>query len=153
MPHDDGLPWVRLDTKMPMNKKIIRIVSKPNGGAAAFAWVCSLSYSGLQGTNGFIGDWELHLIHCKPALAKLLCKEELWTRDDERGGYVVNDYEDYQQTRETTRMIRQSKAVGGIRGNHKKHHEGQPVRCNCDERIEAIEAGKKAPPAITVATG
>jgi hypothetical protein len=146
---DDGLAWIRLDTKMPMNKKILRLVKQANGGAAAFMWVCSLTHSGLMAADGFISDEELHLIHGKKSLATLLVKAELWERDDARGGWTINDYTDYNQTRETTRIIRQTKTAGAIRGNHKKHHEGQPVKCNCAERIEAIESGKKVPPAMS----
>ena len=40
------LPWVRLDTSMPDNPKILRMAMTPAGKAAAFVWVCSLSYSG-----------------------------------------------------------------------------------------------------------
>ena len=132
---------------MPMNPKVLRIVRQPNGGAAAFAWVCSLSYSGFQNTGGFIMDEELHLVHCKPVLARILVKNGFWSRDEERGGYHVNDYDEYNQTRETTRHIKLQKKAGGIRGNHERHHDGKPIKCNCLERIAAVEAGKMVPPA------
>lgn len=147
MAHDDSLPWVRLDAKMPMNKKIIRLVRLPGGAAAAFSWTCSLSYSGFQGSGGFIYDEELPFIHCKPAAAKMLVKANLWHRDDERGGYEVHDYSEYNQTRETTRAIKVQQKVGGITGNHKKYHDGQPIKCNCAERIAAVESGKMPPKA------
>jgi hypothetical protein len=138
MADTEALDWVRLDTNMPMNPKILRLISQPNGAAAAFAWVCSLTHSGLTTSSGFIPDEALPFIHCKKSLATLLVKNGLWTRHPEENGYIVHDYAKYNQTRETTTLIRKNKAIGGIRGNHVKA-EHAPGTCNCEERIAAIE--------------
>lgn len=141
MADTESLDWVRLDTNMPMNPKILRLVTQPNGAAAAFAWVCSLTHSGLVASSGFIPDEALPFIHCKKSHANLLVKHGLWKRDDAQGGYIVNDYAKYNQTRETTDLIRKNKAIGGIRGNHTKANHA-PGTCNCEERIAAIERGE-----------
>lgn len=49
-----GLPWVRLDTSMPDNPKLLGLLAEKDGHRAAFVWVCCLSYAGKHGTDGFI---------------------------------------------------------------------------------------------------
>jgi hypothetical protein len=49
-----GLPWVRFDTSMPDNPKILELVSMREGRAAAFVYCCGLAYSGKHGTDGFL---------------------------------------------------------------------------------------------------
>lgn len=141
MADTDALDWVRLDTNMHVQPKIIRLVQQPSGGAAAFAWVCSITHGGLVLSNGHIGPESLALVHCTKKLAGMLVAAGLWDVDEARGGWTVHDYAKYNPTRETTQMIRQSKQIGGIRGNHEKNGH-QPGTCNCEERIKAIERGE-----------
>lgn len=49
-----GLPWVRLDTSMPDNPKILGLLTERAGKGAAFVWVSCMCYSGKHGTDGFI---------------------------------------------------------------------------------------------------
>jgi len=59
------LPWIRLDTSMPDNPKILRMIDSHGvrGLAAGFVWVCGLAFSGKHGTDGLIefgfndGSW------------------------------------------------------------------------------------------------
>lgn len=138
MADTESLDWVRLDTNMPMNPKILRLVSQPNGAAAAFAWVCSLTHSGLTTSSGFIPDEALPFIHCKKSAANLLVKAGLWTRHPDNHGYIVHDYAKYNQTKETSAIIRITKKIGGIKGNHVRY-EHKPGTCDCDKRIAELE--------------
>jgi hypothetical protein len=148
MADTDSLDWVRLDTNMHVQPKILRLVSQPSGGAAAFAWVCSITHSGLVTSNGRISPETLPLIHATKKVAELLVKEKLWDLDPAGSGWVVHDYQKYNQTRETSQTIRITKKIGGIRGNHAKHkHEESGVSCDCQAKIDALTAD--LPPGFT----
>ena len=49
-----ALPWVRLDTSMPDNPKILGLLTERDGHRAAFVWICCMAYAGKHGTDGFI---------------------------------------------------------------------------------------------------
>lgn len=141
MADTDALDWVRLDTNMHVQPKILRLVSMPGGAAAAFAWVCSITHSGLVTSNGRISPETLPLIHATKKVAELLVKEKLWDPDPAGAGWIVHDYEKYNQTRETTQTIRITKKIGGIKGNHKKHgHAESGVPCDCQAKIDVLAA-------------
>jgi hypothetical protein len=94
------LAWVRLDTAMPRNQKILTLASMKDGHRAAFVYVCSLSYAGEQGTDGFIPAPALMMIHGRQADADRLCEVGLWHARS--GGWLINDWADYQQTNAET---------------------------------------------------
>lgn len=95
------LPWVRLDTAMPDNPKILALIDADRGGrAAAFVWLCSLAYSGKHGTDGFIPKAALGRINGRPADARLLVEHRLWM--DDGGGWVINGWADFQESNSET---------------------------------------------------
>lgn len=95
------LPWVRLDTSMPDNPKILHLIDgHKEGRAAAFVWLCSLAYSGKHGTDGFITKSALGRINGTPAHAKLLVAADLWK--DERVGWTIHGWADFQESNEET---------------------------------------------------
>jgi hypothetical protein len=49
-----GLPWIRLDTSMVDNPKVLGLLTETTGHRAAFVWVCCMAYAGKHGTDGFI---------------------------------------------------------------------------------------------------
>jgi hypothetical protein len=73
-----GLPWVRLDTAFPRNPKILALLEEKDGYRAALVWVCSLAYSGEQGTDGFVPRYALQHLHGRPADAEKLVIHSLW---------------------------------------------------------------------------
>lgn len=97
-----GLPWIRLDTAMPDNPKIIDLIdSHKDGMAAAFVWVCGLAYAGKHGTDGFITRSALARINGKAIHAKLLVEHRLW--DDEHGvGWTIHGWAEFQETNDET---------------------------------------------------
>lgn len=95
------LPWIRLDTAMPDNPKILHLIeSHREGMAAAFVWVCSLTYAGKHGTDGFITRSALPRINGKPIHAKLLVDHELWK--DEGVGWTLHGWAEFQEMNEET---------------------------------------------------
>lgn len=108
------LAWIRLDTAMPRNHKILTLVSMKDGQRAAFAYVCSLAYAGEQGTDGFVPEPALPMIHAKPNDVQRLLEVGLWHARP--GGYEINDWADYQQTSaETDARTKRAKAAAAAR--------------------------------------
>lgn len=92
-----GLPWVRLETALPTNPKILALV-EDKAYQAISAYVCALSYSGAQGTDGFIPRAALPFIHARKVDAARLVDVGLWL--EVAGGWDINGWHDFQPTSE-----------------------------------------------------
>lgn len=88
------LPWVRLDTSFPRNHKLLALLQEKDGYRAALVYLCSLSYSGEQGTAGFITELALPFIHGRKAHADLLVKHDFWQPCP--GGWTIHDWSQFQ---------------------------------------------------------
>lgn len=106
-----GLPWVRLDTQMPSNPKVLELVSRKQQ-AAAFAYVCSLAYAGMHGTDGYIPENALPFIHATKAVAAQLVAVGLWIPAP--GGWDINGWDEFQVSDEAARKRRERAQKGGI---------------------------------------
>ena len=96
------LPWVRLDTAMPGNAKVLHLIeSHKEGRAAAFVWVCSIAYAGEQGTDGFISRSALARCNGTALHARLLVEHQFWK--DEGIGWTIHDFNEYQMSTDETR--------------------------------------------------
>jgi hypothetical protein len=95
-----GLPWVRFDTSMPDNPKILELVSMREGRAAAFVYCCGLAYSGKHGTDGFLPAAALERINGRPADATKLISVGLWV--DVPGGWLIHGWADRQESTDET---------------------------------------------------
>src|SRR5580704_18038362 len=98
------LPWVRLDTAFPMNQKLLAMLRHKDGHRAAFVYICGLSVSGGQGTDGFISTESLPFVHGRQADADLLVEFGFWIRRP--GGWLINGWGEFQQTTEETQRRR-----------------------------------------------
>jgi len=96
-----GLSWIRLDTAWPRNPKVLALLQDKEGYRAAVVYICSLLYCGEQGTDGYIPQIGLGLIHARKSDAARLVLVGLW--HEAENGYQVNDWDDYQQTSAVTR--------------------------------------------------
>lgn len=105
-----GLPWVRLETALPTNPKVLALVE--DGAFRAFtAYICGLSYCGAQGTSGFIPRSALPFIHARRTDAVKLVEVGLWVEC--AGGWDVNGWNDFQPTSEEIerRSVKAKKAA------------------------------------------
>ena len=115
------LAWVRLDTAMPRNQKVLALTALKDGHRAAFVWLCSLSYAGEQGTDGFIPFPALAMIHGRPVDANRLVDVGLWVPMP--GGWVIHDWADYQQSNaETEKRTARAKAMAEARWSKARAH-------------------------------
>jgi len=115
-----GLPWVKMDTGLPSNPKILMLM-EDGKHRAAFAWICSIAYSGLHGTGGFITRSALPFIHARPTDAKSLVDVGLWVECV--GGWEINSYAEHQLSDEemSARKKRaQHAAMARWHGNEKE---------------------------------
>lgn len=95
-----GLPWVRLDTTLPRNHKILDLLDSRDGYRSAFVYTCALAYSGEQGTGGFIPRSALPFIHARTADMDRLVGVRLLTIDEGGGGWDIHNWSDFQLTSE-----------------------------------------------------
>lgn len=116
-----ALPWVRLDTAFPRNHKLLALLTERDGYRAALVYVCSLSYSGEQGTAGFIPDLALPFIHGRPADASRLVARGFW--DPVPGGWNVHDWDQFQAAgAEAEARSKKAQAAAYVRW-HGKHNQ------------------------------
>lgn len=114
-----ALSWVRLDTGLPDNPKILALLDAGKH-RAALVYTFSLAYAGRHETDGFIPRRALPFIHGRPADANALVEERLWHHAE--GGYQINAWEERQPTSEasTKRLadLRRASKKGGCVKNH-----------------------------------
>lgn len=111
-----GLPWIRLDTNLPMHDKIIELAGHGDRGlAAAFVYVSSLAYSGANTTDGFIAKGALPFIHGKTAHAKLLVAVRLWEPLEPRG-WSIRNYGDRNLVGAAQQAINEALSEAGKKG-------------------------------------
>jgi hypothetical protein len=110
------LPWVRLDTTFPFNPKLLAMLSEKDGHRSAFAYVCSLSYSGAQGSDGFITVEALPFVHARMADAERLARFGFWL--PQPGGWLINGWEEFQESsEESQRRRKRAQALAAARWN------------------------------------
>jgi hypothetical protein len=95
---------VRLDTGFPFNPKLLAMLRRKDGHRAALVYVCGLSISGGQGSDGFVTEESLPFIHGRNADATLLVEFGFWI--PRPGGWLINGWEEFQQSSEETQLRR-----------------------------------------------
>lgn len=99
-----ALPWIRLDTSMPDNPKILGLLTEKDGHRAAFVWVCALTYAGKHETDGFIPREAVQKINGRNAdMARLVAYELLI---ENAGGWVIRSWDEYQRSNDSTKNRR-----------------------------------------------
>ena len=104
-----GLPWVRFDCQFPSNPKVLELVAAGRH-KAAFAYVCSLAYSGSHGTDGFIPAAALPFIHASRADANHLVTVGLWVPAP--GGWLIHQWDEFQVSDDAAKARRERAQKG-----------------------------------------
>lgn len=119
--------WAKFDDRWATHPKLLAAGLEGKGlDASAICW------SAGQETDGFVPDSALPILaagHRSPRrVADRLVAAGRWTRDDERGGYVIHDYLDYNPTRAEREAEREGKRragqAGGKRSAATRSHAG-----------------------------
>jgi hypothetical protein len=100
-----GLPWIRLDTSMPDNPKVLELLAERDGRGVAFVWTCCLTYCGKHGTDGFIPKNAMPFVHGKTSdFARLVAVGLL---NSVPGGWEVHGWAEFQESNEATQARRE----------------------------------------------
>ena len=123
-----ALPWVRLDSNIASHDKVLALAADPSSlkWQAFSSYVCSLGWSGGQGTDGYIPAYALGSIHGSPRTARLLVKYGLW--EEAIGGFKIRNFESRQELAAVTAGKRASQQVGAAKGNCIRWHGKE---CGC----------------------
>jgi hypothetical protein len=119
---------VRLDANIATHDKILALLSDPSPKKwqAFSSYMCSLAWSGGQGTDGFIPRAALPVIHGTSATARLLEKYDLW--DEARVGWTIRNYNKRQSLAAAAESVRATKQKASAKGNCVRHHGAD---CGC----------------------
>jgi len=99
-----ALPWIRLDTSMPDNPKLLGLLTEKDGHRAAFVWVCAMSYAGKHGTDGFIPRESMPRINGKSSDMALLVTHGFL--EVIAGGWQIHAWDEFQISDEDTQKRR-----------------------------------------------
>jgi hypothetical protein len=100
-----GLPWVRLDTALPDNPKILGMLTERDGHRAAFVWICCLSYAGKHETDGFVPREALTRVNGRLVDMARLVDHGLLVQS--AGGWTVKGWDEFQLSGESARARRE----------------------------------------------
>lgn len=110
-----SLPWIRLDTNLPTNAKILALAGLGDKGlASAFVYIASIAHSGGHGTDGFIAKAALPFVHGKPTHARMLVEARLWTPVD--GGWQIVNYGERNLVGASAQALSEVRSAAGRRG-------------------------------------
>ena len=117
-----GLPWIRLDTGLPNNPKILGLIADRRHRAIV-GYICALAWSGGQGTDGYLPRVALPYVHLDPVSGGWL--EDANLLIPSLGGWVINDWAEYQQTTvETAERSAKAQAAARIRWDKTRNNGG-----------------------------
>ena len=106
-----GLPWVRLDTTFHHNPKVVELVAA-NKWRAVCVYIAGIAHAGAHGTDGYIPEACLFLIHATKREANELVNAGLWHVSP--GGWDINGWDEFQVSDEAARKRRERAQKGGI---------------------------------------
>jgi hypothetical protein len=124
-----GLPWIRFDTSLPDNPKILLLCSVKDGHRAAFVYCCGLAYVGKHGTDGFIPTEALTRLNGRTPDAARLVDVGLWRSLP--GGWEVHGWSEYNPSTDSSARTRSAKKAGSVKGNCVRWHGEE---CGCWKR-------------------
>lgn len=132
------MAWAKFDDQYPHHPKMIE-----GGRLEAIGLdVAGICYCNRHLTDGFVSDKALSLLF-PPArnvkkLAQLLVDVGRWHRDDERKGYTIHDFLEYNPSRDEVEETRQKKAEAGRRGGKRSGKvRGSKVEAGASGLLEA----------------
>lgn len=112
------LPWVRLDTAFPHNPKLLAMLQERGGHRSGLVYLCSLSYAGAHGSDGFVTREALRFVHGNASDAERLVRHGFWI--EQPGGWLINDWEKFQESSSET-QARRARAQAGAAARWNGH--------------------------------
>lgn len=120
-----SLNWVRLDTTIPTNPKVLELVANKQWRAFS-VYAFGLAYAGQHGTDGLLPTACLPFIHATKREAAVLVEARLWI--PVVGGWEINGWAEFQPSNEETQRRKQkAKDAAAIRWAKEREKNGAPV--------------------------
>lgn len=124
---ESGVAWVRLQTTIHHNHKILNLLALPQGHRTALAYMFSFSYAGANGCTGLIPRAALPLIQATTKDAARLVEAGLWDTDKASKGWKIHDWDVYQPTPDyVQKLSKAGKAGAAARWANRKPKEPEP---------------------------
>lgn len=95
------LSWVRIDSALASNHKVLALLSEKGGDHALCVYIFALGHAARQGLDGFIPEIALGLMHGKKRDSDLLVNVGMWR--PVQGGFEVPDWAEYQPSGEDSK--------------------------------------------------
>jgi hypothetical protein len=129
-----ALLWVRMDTSLPFNDKILAVENDKEFSALARSeavrlYVFAILWCGQQETDGQIPATSLQVIRGSTRVADVLVKHGLWEAAPD--GYQIHNYGNRQQLRSTT----QAKTEASLKANCARWHGN---KCWKDDKCSKV---------------
>ena len=113
-----SLPWVRLDTSVGDNPKMMALADDKRH-RAMLGYILALCYVGRHELDGFIPNGALRVLYMTPSDAAALVDVGLWHTGD--GGWLINDWADFQVSSEEAQRRREKAQKAAL-----KRWRGEP---------------------------
>lgn len=104
-----GMSWVRVDSSLASNHKVLALLEQRGGDHALNVYIFGLGHCAAGDTDGFVARAALGLFHGKVRDAQLLADVGLW--HELPGGWEINDWREYQPSSEATQKRSQRAKV------------------------------------------
>lgn len=117
-----GLPWVRMDSNIASNDKILHLLNDPSRDRwqAAASYLFALGWANGQGTDGRVPNVALGFVHGNAKTARLLVKYGLWS--EAPAGYQIANFGERNPANEIVAKVRNAQSEGGKLGNCRRRH-------------------------------
>lgn len=112
-----SLPWVRLDTTIASNHKVLALIEQRKH-RAVLTYILGLTYTGGHELDGFIPSAAIPFIHGTTGDAKALVECGLWEKAP--GGWTVNGWDEFQVSSDETRRRRERAQAAALKRWHSR---------------------------------
>lgn len=120
-----GLNWVRVDSNLHSNHKVLALLAMRGGEHALCVFVFGLGHSGSHGLAGYIPAAAIGLFHGTKKDVALLLEVGMW--EEVPGGYLIHDWAEYQLADEEA-AARSQKARNAATVRWEKERERERLR-------------------------
>lgn len=127
-----SLQWVRLDSNIATNRKVLELLTRRDGWRAYAVYTFALGYAGGHGTDGFVPEMALPFIHGTRKHADLLVETGLFDPSD--GGWFIHNFAERQELSFVTEARELARKRAALKANCVRWH-GPTCGCWRDAQL------------------
>lgn len=122
-----GTSWVRVDSNLAANHKVLALLEQRGGDHALNVWVFGLGYCMNADNDGFVPKLALGLFHGSKKDAALLVEVGMW--HELPGGWQIHDWREYQpSSEEAQKRSEKAKRAAAKRWGHVEQADESMLR-------------------------